>query len=109
MTVTKEQLLASRLVEDDVELDGVGTVRIRSLSRYEVNELNDRDLKGLAFDCHFLSLGMVDPVMTPEDVEAWSRSATGPELGKVVKELLALSGLNSNAAKEAYKSAGEQS
>jgi len=101
-----EQLLKSRLPEEDVEIPGVGTVRVRGLSRYEA--LSMRDVDGAAdTEVAMLALAMVDPPMTEDGVRAWQKASGPNEMTAVIDKVSELSGMDDDAAKEAYKSLRE--
>lgn len=100
----KAKLLAPRLPKPhDVELPGIGTVSVRGLSRAEVLELQDVDGR-LEFERKLVSLGMVRPAMTPEDVAAWQAASLSDEIETITKKISELSGLEAGARKRAYKS-----
>jgi hypothetical protein len=88
--VDKQALFAPRLPEEDVEVPG-GTVRVRGLSR------------------HLLSVAMVAPTLTAEEVALWQAASLSTEIESVVSSVVRLSGLEDNSAKEAYKSTGDES
>lgn len=105
MTVSKEQLLAARLPEEDIDIPGIGTVRVRALSRAEVrDELNmvDRSEPG-AWEALWLSMSLVEPTLTPEEAAQWRAGATALELEFVANKLGELSALTKQAAKDMYK------
>jgi hypothetical protein len=94
---------ASGMPEDDVELPGgIGTVRVRGLSRWEVLAARatatdaDREVAILKF-------AMVDPTMTEEQAAEWMKLAPAGELEPVTDKIGQLSGLAPGAAKEAVK------
>lgn len=99
----KNKLLARRLGEDVVEIDGVGPVRVRGLNRDEsiavgqCETVEERDRV-------MLSLGMVDPTMTVDEVAQWQKAAPGGELEDVSRKIAELSKLVPSAPKEQYKS-----
>jgi hypothetical protein len=100
----KALLLKSRLAEDEVEVPGVGTVRVRGLSRLDVLELQraDRETPGL-FERKMLALGMVDPELTEDEAEQWQRGSHKDEMEPVLDKISELSALNKGADTEAYK------
>lgn len=98
----KELLFKPRLPEADVEIAGVGTVRVRGLSRAE--GLMVQNLKGLALERKVLSLGLVDPELTEAEVGKWQEASTAGELEPVSQRIAELSGMVEAADKEAYKS-----
>jgi|WetSurMetagenome_2_1015567.scaffolds.fasta_scaffold07439_5 hypothetical protein len=97
-------LLSGRsLPERTVEIPGVGEVRIRALSRAEV--LNSKhDDSPLEMERRTLSLAMVDPAMTIDDVAEWQRVSPLGEISIVADAINELSGVIPGAAKKAYKS-----
>lgn len=96
----KARLLKPRLPEDTVDVEGIGTIRVRGLSRGEVFAAGQ--LKGVeAQERRFLSLGMVDPEMSEDDVKLWQRNSPAGELEPVTVKIQELSGLAQTAAKQA--------
>lgn len=105
MTVGKEELLNQSLPVDEVEIPGKGTVRVRGLSRAEaLDELRkvDRSVSG-AYECRLVSLSLVEPALTDDEVRLWRESSTSPELDVVLEAISVLSGMTKAAAKAAYK------
>ena len=103
----KATLLARRLPEDDVDVPGVGTVRVRGLSRAEALAANDLD--GDERETYWLSCGIVDPALTDEEIRQWRGAATYQEIELVADRIAELSGMRETSAKEATKSAGDES
>lgn len=101
MTIDKEQLLKSRLGEADVEIPGVGTVRVRALNRDEAFKMKGSD-DPLVVERRMIAAGMVSPEMTVDEVKAWQIAAPAGELEPVSDKIAELSGMTSGAAKEAY-------
>lgn len=98
----KELLFKPRLTEEDVEIPGVGTVRVRALSRAEAMIVSD--VKGTeARERKILAFGMVDPQMTEAEVGRWQKAATAGEVNAVALRIATISGLLDGAAKEAVK------
>lgn len=98
----KESLFKPRLEERDVEIDGVGTVRVRALSRDELAEVREEyadddgeltDRRG--FEYGLVAAALVDPAdMTPEDVALWAKAAPSGEVLKVLGVINNVSGLD---------------
>ncbi|HEX5120362.1 MAG TPA: hypothetical protein VFW65_34705 [Pseudonocardiaceae bacterium] len=103
----KSLLTKARLAEEDVELPGVGTVRVRALSRAEAMKVTDRELPVARMEQVLLSMAMVDPVMSEADVAEWQTAAPGGELEPVVEVIQRLSGLEKKAAKSGVPAPGE--
>ena len=98
------------LPEDDVKLEGVGVVRVRALSRYEVllasKGVNEDDT--LAIEQAMISMAMVEPKMSKKDVEKWQRESPLGQIQHVTSKINELSGIGKNSGKDAYKSVREQ-
>lgn len=98
----RARLLKPRLPERDVDLDGVGTVRVRGLSRAEVLGCQGKERDEL--EPLLLAMAMVDPALTEDDVLTWRQAATTDEIRTVLDVVWELSGLGEGAAKATYKS-----
>jgi hypothetical protein len=96
--VKKDALLAARLPEDDVEIPGVGTVRVRALSRAEA--LKVQRLGKAEKDAHTIALGMVDPPMSVTDVQRWAESSPAGEMEAVGRRIAELSGVLTEGAQK---------
>jgi hypothetical protein len=103
--VDKDLLFKARLPEDDVEIPGVGTVRVRGLSRHEMLVAGRQESRGVeAMERLMLHFAMVDPVLTEDEVARWQKCSPANELSPVVTRINELSGIGKDAQKEAYKS-----
>lgn len=74
MALTREQILARKTAGNTQEYklsDGSGTVLIRGLTRNEAVRIRDTEGGLITRDDLLISLGLVDPAMSPEDVAAW--------------------------------------
>lgn len=107
----KELLLKPRLQEDDVEIPGVGTVRVRALTRDEVIRVrkasDEQGLDGprvLILERKMLALALVDPELTEAEIGKWQRNAGAGEIDKVSRKVQEISGMLEDAGKAAYKS-----
>jgi hypothetical protein len=107
----KELLFKSRLAEADVAIPGVGTVRVRALSRAEVLMVRKAtDLAGdvdgpraLVLERKMVATAMVSPVLSESEVARWQRASAAGELEPVTDAIQRLSGMLPTAAKEAYR------
>jgi hypothetical protein len=95
----KSLLTKPRLAEEDVELPGVGTVRVRALSRAEALTVSDTEMPVATMEQRLLSMAMVDPVMTEADVAAWQEAASAGELEPITQVIQRLSGLTKESPK----------
>jgi hypothetical protein len=110
----KDKLLAPRantasgLPEDDVEVPGMGTVRVRGLSRDEV--FGAQKIKETAAnERHVLSLGLVDPAMSVNEVFKWQQVSPAGEIEPVVDKIRELSGMKDDASKSGVPDDGDES
>jgi hypothetical protein len=96
--VAKETLLKSHLPEGTVDLPGIGTVRIRGLSRAEVlavaaMEPADREIRSISY-------GLVDPALNEDEAAAWRSNVTSDVVRILNEEVLRLSGMLVDATGE---------
>lgn len=108
MTVDREALLGKRhttstgFAEEDVEIPGLGTIRVRGLSRFEVLVIQKANDKGPAvLEQMLVSMGSVDPVLSDADVKQWQRVSVGEELEPVTAAIMRLSGMSGRPDKQA--------
>jgi hypothetical protein len=99
----KETFLKARLPEREVDLEGVGTVRVRSLSRAEAGRLPQMAEDPDAAEVFILATGLVDPSLSEDEVRTWLANATAGEVETVTEAILALSGLLGDAVGEARR------
>lgn len=106
----KSKLLGQGLPEEDLEIEGVGTIRIRALSRYEImvaGKANPDDV--LAMEQQMLSIAVLDPKLTEKEVAQWQKSSPLGQVQEVIQAINRLSGVTKDSQKEAYKSLREDS
>lgn len=104
----KARLLADRVLDNTgtVEIDGVGTITVRGMTRFEFMMLNKKfGEPGPEQERETLAMCMIDPAMTPDDVKQWQMASPAVEINMVAAEINRLSGIGKGADKEAYKSA----
>jgi hypothetical protein len=108
----KSKLLADRvsLNTADVKIEGVGTVTVRGLSRYELllaqKKYPDDSLRQERF---ILAAALVDPEMTEADVETWQKVSGPLEINEVATKVNELSGISQGAAKSDVPEVRDQS
>jgi hypothetical protein len=112
----KEALFKPRLAEAEVDLPGVGTVRVRGLSRDEVIGIrkaadNDPDTidgkRVLVIERKMIALAMVDPELTEAEVGRWQIAAPAGELDPVTDKIQELSGMKQGASKSGVPADGD--
>ena len=102
--IDKTALLGRRLGEDKHEIEGVGTVRIRGLSRAEVIELQALEGGTAASDRRMVSWALIDPPLTEDEVRIWQENSAAGEIEALTLAIAALSGLDVGAAKSGVSS-----
>lgn len=107
-TVDKTQLFTPRLPEDTVDLDGVGTVRVRALSRIEVFLAQKIITDEAAHERKILRFGMVDPALSEAEAERWQQASPGGELQPVLDKIRELSKLDEAAPKSDISGNGRE-
>lgn len=100
----KAKLFARRLDEEDVEIPGVGTVRVRALTRDEALKVNGVELEQAELERRLLAWALVDPVLTEDEVAKWQAASNAGEIEHVTRVITRLSGMEAKADKAAYKS-----
>lgn len=100
--MNKEKLFAPRLPEADVEVPGVGIVRVRGLSRAEAMEIQGTEGTS-AIERKMLAFGMVNPTLTEGEVGQWQKASPASEIESVSNKIMELSGMLEGSAKEAVK------
>lgn len=105
--VDKSALLRPRCPERDVDLPGVGAVRIRGLTRAQVIEISKGMDAGRDMEPLSLSWAMVSPELTEDEARQWIETASFGEIQTLTTAVNELSGIAGRADKEAYKSSGE--
>jgi hypothetical protein len=105
MSDLKELLLKPRTPEGEVEVPGVGTVRVRGLSRAEFVQLPSGGTDAGEAEIWTLAHGLVDPKLTEAEVREWHAAAAAiGEIEPVVNMILELSNARASARREAEQS-----
>jgi hypothetical protein len=105
---TKQALMTPHLKTDEVPIEGIGTVLVRGLSRWEsvaVQKLEDRQKQ----DTAALAFGMVDPAMTEDEVMTWRKAGAVMEIEAIARKINELSGIGKDAAKSGVSRDGDES
>ena len=101
--IDKAKLMANRVAgrTDTFEIEGIGEIRFRALSREELitaGEISDKQ-GVLAYERYALSRAMVDPPMTEAEVAEWQANSPGMEINDVASKINALCGVRTGADK----------
>lgn len=99
----KELLFKPRVTEAEVEIPGVGTVRVRGLTRGQVFAMQQKEGTA-AQERVMLAFGMVDPQVTEAEAGRWQEASPAGELEPVTLRIQELSGLAEGADKAAVQS-----
>lgn len=105
--IDKADLFVPRLPQDDIEIPGVGTVRVRGLSRHEAVVMQAQTGPGMS-ERKMLTFGLVNPMLTEDEAGRWQHASPAGELEPVTNRIAELSGMKLGADKTAYKSDGGQ-
>ena len=97
--IDREVFLKAALPEAEVDLPGVGPVRVRGLTRAEVVALQGFKADVGAVERRIIALGLVDPALGPDDVDVWYDTAPAGMTDLIVNEVSRLSGLSDGATK----------
>lgn len=104
----KDALFRPRVDEDDVEIPGVGTVRVRGLTRHEVLAAQQGRLGDtMAAERAMLALGMLDPKLTEDEVARWQRACPAGEMEPVTRKIQELSGMLDGSPKSGLRGDGD--
>jgi hypothetical protein len=117
VAISREQLLGQAgPPEADVDLPGVGVVRVRGLTRIEVLSVRKaadsaESVDGprlLVLERKLIAAGMVDPQLSEDDVRAWQNVCPAGQLEPVTEKIQELSGLAEGSEKAAFQGVREQ-
>lgn len=99
MALTREQILARKVAgnTEAFPIDG-DEVIIRGLTRNEALQLRGMSSVG-DMDNLMISMAMVEPTMTPEDVAAWGDAGAAGTLIQLSLRISELSGIQEGAGK----------
>lgn len=97
------------LPEGEVEIPGVGTVKVRGMNRGELLYIGKFNGDAIASEQYVLSACMLDPQMSKEDVAAWQQSGPAMEAQHVLQKINELSGIGKDAEKSRVSVAGDES
>jgi hypothetical protein len=108
VALTRDEILA-RKVHGNTEQFALGDgdggyVVIRGLTRNEALQVREGKTTG-DMDNLMISLGMVDPVMSPEDVAAWGEVGDAGTMIRLSNRISELSGMVEGAGKSGVPSA----
>lgn len=103
MAVDKAALFKGRITEEELDVPGVGTIRIRALTRTEALEIRGVDLPVAELERKLLAWALVEPRLTEDEARQWQDASAAGELEPVTKAIARLSGMEQSAPKEAMR------
>lgn len=106
-TVDKDALFSQAMEERDVAVGTLGTVRVRGLSRVEALSIKGKDMSPAKMERVLLSMALIEPTMTEEEVGRWQKAAPAGQLNDVQQAILDMSGMTKDAAKSDVPGDGE--
>jgi len=113
MALTREEILARKTAGKTEEYklsDGSGSVIIRGLTRNEAIRIRETEGGLTDRDNLLVSLGLVEPAMTPEDVAAWGEAEGDFMVITELSEAIGrLSGMTQDAGKSRVPRPGKRS
>lgn len=108
--MNKQDLFIPDVDELTVPLLRGGEVLVRSLSRAEVLHIGATPFPTKAeYEQYVLSLVMLDPVMSAEDVALWQQRSKSKEIEKVMDGVVTASGLGEGADKSDVQEVPDES
>lgn len=102
LIVSKEAFMKGGLPEEVVPVEGLGNVRIRSISRAEYMRVRTMDVD--AFETAVLAAGLLEPTLSEDEVRQWRESVMAQVSDNLLGEVLRISGLRKTAVEEAKQS-----
>lgn len=90
------------LKTEEISLEGIGTIKVRALTRAESHEVSDAKTE-VDKEKTILRWGMVDPEMSYQDVDNWMAAAPADQLQLVTLTISHLSGMLDGEGKQMYE------
>jgi hypothetical protein len=100
----KKALLSDRMSGRTavVEIEEVGKVTVRGLSRYEITTMGKRDGTENQ-EKYLLAMAVLDVdgegTLTEDEIEAWQKGSPPSEINEVLSKVMELSGIGEGAGK----------
>jgi len=96
---TPADLAEVDLPEEDYDLGNGKKIRIRALTRAEMMRATRLDDNRPKQEQYLLSVAVIRPTLTEQDVAAWQRAKSFMDVEQVARRINALSGVGKDAAK----------
>lgn len=105
---TKAALITPHLKTGEVEVEGVGSVLVRGLSRWEMVAVQKLEDDRQRQDNLAVFYGLVEPDMTEDEVMAWRKAGAAMEIEGIARKINELSGIGKDAAKSDVPGDGDE-
>lgn len=105
---TREEILSRKIGHGTVDIEGLGTFKVRALSRDQAMLVYERQRDGdlAASENMLISFGLIDPELSVTDVAEWaSLGGSAGALQALSVAIGTISGMTATSGKESYKSA----
>jgi hypothetical protein len=99
MIASKDDLLRQRFGVTDYHIPGVGTVRVRPLTRGEALQVVGVERDKRELEAQIVAWAMVEPKLTEAEVRTWMDNSAAGELQALTQFITKLSGLGEGAPK----------
>jgi hypothetical protein len=98
-----------RIGTDTHEIDGVGEVKFRGMTRFELHKAGQigEQHGAAAQEAFILSCCLLDPVMSEAQVKEWQKAAPAGEIAPLQRKINVLSKIGKDAAKSDVQGDGE--
>lgn len=102
----KNAMLALNLRTEEIELEGVGTILVRELTRFEMVEVQELEDDRQAQDTKALFFGIAEPSLSLEEVAAFRKAQGSSVCERIARKVNQLSGIGKDATKSAVSGNG---
>lgn len=99
MVVNKEDLLAKRFGVEDLDVPELGVFKIKALTRAQALEFRDKEIPVAEAEQRIVSLAVVDPKLSEEDVAELQEHLPAGLLTPLLDRIAELSGMKKEATK----------
>ncbi len=102
MAITKEDLLRAAVGEHTYEIEGVGEVRYRGLTRGEALRVQGKKMSAEDMDCTLLAFAVIEPKLTEREWREVADTVSAGLLEPLSQAIASASGMRAVDAKAAY-------
>jgi hypothetical protein len=107
----KDILLKRKAVDrvETVDLGDGAFVTVRALSKGEIKAVREENASAHTYENRLISTALVDPVMTPVEVDEWLTDAPAGDYVSIEQAVMRLSGLGDDAQKSGLAGVSDES